>query len=88
VQRKSNSVFGVLKNKWPMKLFIKDVRNLVAANMSLDKIGKLFNLEESKLAWKRVWKPSKFLNNKVSPIFTNLARIILCKIVSFYIQFC
>ena len=34
-----------------MKLFIKDVRNLVAANMSLDKIGKLFNLEESKLAF-------------------------------------
>ena len=41
----------ILKNKWPMKLFIKDVRNLVAANMSLDKIGKLFNLEESKLAF-------------------------------------
>ncbi len=28
---------------WPLNLFIKDIRNLVASNMSLDKIGKLFN---------------------------------------------
>jgi hypothetical protein len=37
--------------KWSMKLYFKDVRNLVAANMSLDKVGKLFNLEVSKLAF-------------------------------------
>ena len=34
---------------WPLNLFIKDIRNLVASNMSLDKIGKLFNLSVSKL---------------------------------------
>jgi hypothetical protein len=34
-----------------MKLYIKDIRNLVAANMSLDKIGKLFNLKVSKLCF-------------------------------------
>jgi hypothetical protein len=39
------------KNKWPQKLYIKDIRDLVAANMSLDKIGKLFNLEVSKLCF-------------------------------------
>ena len=39
------------KKKWPMKLYVKDVRNLVAANMSLDKIGKLFNLNVSKLCF-------------------------------------
>ncbi len=27
-----------------MKLYLKDLRNLVAADMSLDKLGKLFNL--------------------------------------------
>jgi hypothetical protein len=37
--------------KWIMNLYIKDIRNLVAANMSLDKIGKLFNLQESKLCF-------------------------------------
>jgi hypothetical protein len=36
---------------WPMKLYLKDVRNLVAANMSLDKLGRLFNLPCSKLAF-------------------------------------
>jgi len=36
---------------WEMKLFIKDIRNLVAANMSLDRIGKLFNLEVAKLCF-------------------------------------
>jgi hypothetical protein len=34
-----------------MNLYIKDIRNLVAANMSLDKIGKLFNLKVSKLCF-------------------------------------
>ncbi len=34
-----------------MKLFIKDIRNLVAANMSLDKICKLFNLKVAKLCF-------------------------------------
>ena len=38
-------------NKWPLKLYIKDVRNLVSANMSLDKLGRLFNLEVSKLCF-------------------------------------
>jgi hypothetical protein len=38
-------------NIWIMNLFIKDIRNLVAANMSLDKIGKLFNLKVSKLCF-------------------------------------
>jgi hypothetical protein len=37
--------------KWIMNLYIKDIRNLVAANMSLDKIGKLFNLKVSKLCF-------------------------------------
>ena len=36
---------------WIMNLYIKDIRNLVAANMSLDKIGKLFNLKVSKLCF-------------------------------------
>ena len=40
-----------IDNRWLMKLYIKDVRNLVAANMSLDKIGKLFNLKVSKLCF-------------------------------------
>ena len=39
------------KAVWPMFLYIKDIRNLVAANMSLDKLGKLFNLKESKLCF-------------------------------------
>jgi len=38
-------------NIWPLNLFIKDVRNLVSSNMSLDKVGKLFNLEISKLCF-------------------------------------
>jgi hypothetical protein len=38
-------------SKWIMNLYIKDIRNLVAANMSLDKIGKLFNLKVSKLCF-------------------------------------
>jgi hypothetical protein len=38
-------------SKWVMNLYIKDIRNLVAANMSLDKIGKLFNLKVSKLCF-------------------------------------
>jgi hypothetical protein len=38
-------------SQWLMNLYIKDIRNLVAANMSLDKIGKLFNLKVSKLCF-------------------------------------
>jgi hypothetical protein len=34
-----------------MKLYLKDVRNLVAPNMSLDKLGRLFNLPCAKLAF-------------------------------------
>jgi len=37
--------------KWLSKVYIKDIRNLVAANMSLDKIGHLFNLEIPKLCF-------------------------------------
>jgi hypothetical protein len=39
------------KNIWPLNLFIKDIRNLVASNLSLDKLGRLFNLEVSKLCF-------------------------------------
>ena len=38
-------------NDWLMNLFIKDFRNLVAANLSLDKLGKLFSLDVSKLCF-------------------------------------
>lgn len=40
-----------LKNEWPLHLYIKDVRNLVSANVSLDKLGHLFNLNVSKLCF-------------------------------------
>lgn len=40
-----------IKNTWPLNLYIKDIRNLVAANMSLDKIGKLYMLNVSKLCF-------------------------------------
>jgi len=36
-------------NKWTMKLYIKDIRNLVSSTMTLDRVGKLFNLPVSKL---------------------------------------
>jgi len=38
-------------NKWTMKLYIKDIRNLVSSTMSLDRVGKLFNLPVSKLVF-------------------------------------
>lgn len=34
-----------------LRLYVKDVRNLVSANMSLDKLGKLFNIKVSKLCF-------------------------------------
>jgi len=37
--------------QWPLYLHIKDIRNLVASNMSLDKLGQLFNLPVSKLCF-------------------------------------
>jgi len=37
--------------QWPMNLFIKDVRNLLSPTLSLDKVGKLFNLKVSKLCF-------------------------------------
>jgi len=49
--KKTTKLKKAFQNKWPMRLYVKDVRNLVAANMSLDKIGKLFNLEVSKLCF-------------------------------------
>ncbi len=45
-------------SKWIMNLYIKDIRNLVAANMSLDKISKLFNLKVSKLCFPYEKAPS------------------------------
>jgi len=54
IQRYSNlqcNTKSKQKHQWPMNLYIKDIRNLVAANMSLDKIGKLFNLPVSKLTF-------------------------------------
>ena len=39
------------REPWLMNLFIKDLRNLLSANMSLDKVGKLFNLKVSKLCF-------------------------------------
>ncbi len=41
----------LIYNKWTMKLYIKDIRNLVSSTMTLDKIGKLFNLPVSKLVF-------------------------------------
>ena len=51
LQTEKKKVKKETPNKWIMNLFIKDIRNLVAANMSLDKIGKLFNLKVSKLCF-------------------------------------
>jgi len=45
--KKKTNIF----NRWLMKLYIKDVRNLVSASMSLDKIGQLFSLPVSKLCF-------------------------------------
>ena len=39
------------KQNWLMKLYLKDIRNLVSSHMSLEKVGKLFNLEVAKLAF-------------------------------------
>ena len=36
---------------WVIKLYIKDIRNLVSANVSLDRLGQLFNLPVSKLCF-------------------------------------
>jgi len=49
--KKSTSLTNKKNNKWLMKLYIKDIRNLVSSNMTLDKIGKLFNLPVSKLVF-------------------------------------
>jgi hypothetical protein len=50
-EAKKTSFQDKVNAHWEMKLYIKDIRNLVAANMSLDKIGKLFNLKVSKLCF-------------------------------------
>jgi hypothetical protein len=34
-----------------MKLFFKDIRNLLSSHMTLDQVGKLFNLNVSKLCF-------------------------------------
>ena len=47
-----NALSGKQKrNTWLVKLYIKDIRNLVAANVSLDKLGQLFNLNVPKLCF-------------------------------------
>lgn len=38
-------------NTWPINFYFKDLRNLLAPNMSLDKTAQLFNLEISKLCF-------------------------------------
>lgn len=50
VKRSANQKSNI-RSQWPMNLFIKDIRNLFSANMSLDKIGKLFKLPVSKLVF-------------------------------------
>jgi hypothetical protein len=51
-KNKKNKNFKNFKYSiWPLNLFIKDIRNLVASNLSLDKLGKLFNLNVSKLCF-------------------------------------
>jgi len=47
----SYSKYQKINGKWPMNLYIKDIRNLLSPNMTLDRIGKLFNLEVSKLCF-------------------------------------
>jgi len=48
---KSKKLTKKSQNKWPMKLFIKDIRNLLSSHMTLDQVGKLFNLKVSKLCF-------------------------------------
>ena len=50
-KRSSANTKKILYNKWNMKLYIKDIRNLVSSTMTLDKVGKLFNLPVSKLVF-------------------------------------
>jgi len=53
IAKKNNKQKRVKKNKniWSMVLFIKDIRNMVSSSMTLDKVGKLFNLNVSKLVF-------------------------------------
>ena len=37
--------------QWTMNLYIKDIRNLLSPTISLDRVGKLFNLKVSKLCF-------------------------------------
>ena len=55
-------------DKWFMKLFIKDIRNMVSSRMSLDKVGKLFNLDVTKLCFPY----NKATSIKVLKSLTNL----------------
>jgi hypothetical protein len=48
---KNTKITSKINNLWSMNLYIKDIRNLVAANVSLDKLGQLFNLDVSKLCF-------------------------------------
>ena len=48
-KKKTESKSKNIYNKWTMKLYIKDIRNLVSSSMTLDRVGKLFNLPVSKL---------------------------------------
>jgi len=40
-----------VRKRFPMNLYFKDLRNLVAANLTLDKLARLFNIETSKLVF-------------------------------------
>jgi hypothetical protein len=48
---KSSQLIKKVNCFWPMQIYIKDIRNLVASNLSLDKLGQLFNLNVSKLCF-------------------------------------
>jgi hypothetical protein len=51
ITTKNTKVLKEINSFWPMNLYIKDIRNLVASNLSLDKLGQLFNLNVSKLCF-------------------------------------
>jgi len=71
---------------WQLNLCIKDIRNLVASNMSLDKIGKLFNLSVSKLCFPYEKATSiRVLKSRGLLISMNTVITILFKIVYYYI---
>jgi hypothetical protein len=56
LQKQTNITKNIKTSKkvnsvWPINIYIKDIRNLVASNLSLDKLGQLFNLNIPKLCF-------------------------------------